>query len=195
MNWLDIVIIICLAGGLLKGLFDGFVKQVISFLALIVGIVFAKHLAFPVNDFLSRFFTEEIISPPILMIISYILAFILIVLAVNLVGNLISMVIKATPIRPLNMLLGAFFGFALWALTLSIIINGIAYFDKDSELISKQTQERSVLYTRMKDVIPVVYPLIKDYWKAIDKEKAKADKGLIVGDYQQFINFQFNNDV
>ena len=40
MNWLDITLL-CLAGiGFVKGLFDGVIKQVVSLIALLVGIFF-----------------------------------------------------------------------------------------------------------------------------------------------------------
>ena len=45
MNWLDITLL-CLAGvGFVKGLFDGFVKQVASLIALAVGIYFCGEAA------------------------------------------------------------------------------------------------------------------------------------------------------
>ena len=40
MNWLDITLL-CLAGiGFVKGLFDGVIKQVVSLIALLVGLFF-----------------------------------------------------------------------------------------------------------------------------------------------------------
>ena len=45
MNWLDIVLV-CLAGiGFVKGLFDGVIKQVVSLIALLVGIFFCTKAA------------------------------------------------------------------------------------------------------------------------------------------------------
>ena len=45
MNWLDITLV-CLAGlGFVKGLFDGFIKQVVSLLALVLAIYFCGQIA------------------------------------------------------------------------------------------------------------------------------------------------------
>ena len=45
MNWLDITLL-CLAGiGFVKGLFDGVIKQVVSLIALLVGIFFCTKAA------------------------------------------------------------------------------------------------------------------------------------------------------
>ncbi|MCC8147104.1 MAG: CvpA family protein, partial [Bacteroidales bacterium] len=196
MNWLDIIIIVCLAGGLIKSLFDGFIKQVISFLALVAGIFFAGRLAFPLKEFLSEFFTENILSSQLLLILSYIGAFLLIIIAINIIGHLISIVIKSTPAKPLNMLLGGLFGFALWILSLSILMNVITFFDKDYMVISKQTQDNSVFYSKVRAVIPTFYPFIKDYFNPRDKENPEPDDELIVRDSQlSTFNFELNNYV
>lgn len=189
MNWLDLIIIVCLSVGLIKGLLDGFIKQVISFLALIAAILFSGHFAFPIKKFLAQFFTEDVISSQILLIIAYILSFIIIVIGINLVGTFISKVIKATPIKPLNILLGGFFGVALWIITLSIVINMISFFDNKSQVISKQVQENSVFYDKIKGVIPGIYPFMKNYFILPDKNTEKKDPSLIVD------NFQLNNYV
>ena len=52
MNWLDIVIL-CLAGiGFVKGLFDGFIKQVVSLIALLFAIFFCGEVADWLKDYI-----------------------------------------------------------------------------------------------------------------------------------------------
>jgi len=164
MNWLDLVIIICLSIGLIKGLFDGFIKQVVSFLALVVAIFFAGKMAIPMRSFLLNYLSADSFSTQILTGICYLLAFALIILIIVFVGKLIDIAIKMTPAKPLNMLLGGVFGFFIWILSLSILLNIFSSFDSHSQVISKQTQEKSVFYLKVKEVVPTVYPFLKRYF-------------------------------
>jgi membrane protein required for colicin V production len=166
VNWLDIVILICLAIGLIKGLFDGFIKQLAGFIALVVAIFFAGKIAILMRAFLVSHITGSAsISPPVLSGICYILAFVLIILIITFLGQLMSFAIKKTPAKPLNMLLGGLFGLFIWLLSVSLFLNLVASLDYESNLISKKTQQQSAYYARVKNVVPTVYPLLKDYFK------------------------------
>ncbi|MDH8701309.1 membrane protein required for colicin V production [Dysgonomonadaceae bacterium PH5-43] len=161
---LDIVIIICLAIGLIKGLFDGFIKQVISFVGILVAILSAGAVAVPLKEFLSELFTEQAISDSVLTWSAYVLAFIVIIIACSIIGKIISKVINMTPAKPLNIMLGAMFGVFWWIVCLSIVFNVLASFEKNLEVIPKQTKENSVLYEGVKDVLPTIFPVIKNYF-------------------------------
>lgn len=176
MNGLDIFIIACVAIGLIQGLFDGFIKQVISFIALLTAIFCAGRLAIPIRAYLLHFISEESISLYILTGLSYILAFVFIVLVIVLGGKMVSLAVKMTPAKPLNMMLGGLFGFALWLLSLSILFNILSSLDKDSQLLSRQTKEKSVFYMKVKEVVPAIYPSIKKYFTAKEIEFIKQEK-------------------
>ena len=164
LNWLDIVIIICVAVGLIKGLRDGFVKQLMSFIALVLAIFFAGKIAIPLRDFVLRFITGNDIYIPIVSAVCYIVAFILILLLINLLGKLVSLAIKMTPARPLDILLGGIFGMFIWILSLSILLNIFSALDANATIIPKTTQTKSIFYERVKKVVPTVYPVLKDYF-------------------------------
>jgi membrane protein required for colicin V production len=162
MNGLDIVLLICLAVGLIKGLKDGFVKQMVSLIALILAIVFAGQISIFVRGFLLQYAAGHTLSPQILTALCYILAFVLIIIAISLVGKVIDVAIKLTPAKPLNILLGGLFGVFIWTLSLSILLNLFAVFDPGSTLISKRLQESSLLYNPVKTLLPTVYPVWKN---------------------------------
>jgi membrane protein required for colicin V production len=161
MNGLDIAIVVVIAIGLIKGLKDGFVKQIIALIALILAIVFAGQIAIPVRSFLLQHVTGQAFSPQIITALCYILAFVLIILAISLVGKIIDIAIKLTPAKPLNMLLGGLFGVFIWTLSLSIILNLFAVFDSGSTLLPRRVQEQSALYEPVKSILPTVYPVWK----------------------------------
>ncbi|MCL1937436.1 MAG: CvpA family protein [Candidatus Azobacteroides sp.] len=163
MNWLDLVILVCIGFGLIKGLIDGFVKQMISLLALVAAIFCAGKIAIPFRQFLSSVFTSNTFQP-ILTGICYLLAFSLIVSGIVLLGRLIDLAVKKTVAKPLNILLGGMFGVFVWVLSLSILFNVLAVFNYNSHIISKQTQKNSIFYERTKEVVPRLYPFLKYYF-------------------------------
>ncbi|GHT10710.1 hypothetical protein FACS189415_4680 [Bacteroidia bacterium] len=165
MNWLDIVIIVCVAIGLIKGLFDGFVKQAVSFVALIAAIFFAGQLAKLMRDYLIHFDFFATMSSGIFSAVCYILTFSLIIIVIVLLGKVVDVAIKMTPAKPLNVLLGGLFGILIWLFTLSILFNILFAFDSQSKLIPKQVQEKSILYNSVRTIVPTLYPFIKEYFK------------------------------
>jgi membrane protein required for colicin V production len=165
MNWLDIVIIICVATGLIKGLFAGFIKQVVSFLALILAIFFAGQLALFLRTSSQHVDAFSSMNQALLSAICYILAFALIIILIVLLGRIINIAIKMTPAKWLNILLGGLFGALIWIVSLSIAFNLLYVFDFQSQIIKKETQEKSILYENVKSVVPTIYPFIREYFK------------------------------
>jgi membrane protein required for colicin V production len=140
---------------------DGFIKQLVSFIALILAIVFAGQLSLPVRTFLMQHITGSAVSPQIITALCYIIAFVGIIIIISLLGKIIDIAIKLTPAKPLNILLGGLFGVFIWTLSLSILFNLFAVFDSSSTILPKQVQEKSKLYHPIKSILPTVYPVWK----------------------------------
>jgi len=163
MNGLDLVITALVIIGLIKGLFDGMVKQVISLLALIIAIFCAGTLAIPLRDgFLSIPFVISNIHPYIISGICYLLAFVFIIIFLNWIGKLVNKAINITPAGFLNKGLGALFGAFIVILSLSLLFMILTFFDPNSNIISQQTKQKSVLYEKVETVVPTIYPIIRE---------------------------------
>ena len=168
MNWLDIVILVCIVIGIIHGLVTGIVKQVISLVSLIAAILLSGAVA----KMISRWVEQHIqngnhwFTPGVQNVFYYILAFILIVSLFSIAAGLIDKIINYTPVGVLNRLVGALFGVFMWALCLSILLNFIAVFDTQSQLISKPIKESSIFYERVRMIFPTIFPYIKDFFKS-----------------------------
>jgi membrane protein required for colicin V production len=167
MNWLDIVIIVCVAAGIIKGLFDGIIKQVISLISLILAIVLSGSIATWIRNFMhTHFQIENSLSPGTLSAVYYILAFVFIITLFAFLAKFVDKIINYTPAGILNRLFGALFGAFMWIICLSILLNILAVFDSKSTVIHKQTQENSIYYDKVRAALPVVYPYIKEFFKS-----------------------------
>ncbi|MDR1525608.1 MAG: CvpA family protein [Tannerella sp.] len=155
MNWLDIVIL-CLAGvGLIKGLFDGIIKQVASLVAVIAGIYLCAGSAEWVRGYLTDM---KWFSPQITVMVSYILGFMLIVGFIILAGIIIHRVISVTPLSIFNHIAGGFFGVLMMVLFISLVLNVIEMFDHNSVILSREIKVESCLYFYIKSIIPTIFP-------------------------------------
>ena len=155
MNWLDIVIV-CLVGiGLIKGLFDGMVKQVVSLVALIIGIYLSSGVAGWLCGYLEQlaWFPPKVIVP-----LSFFLGFVLIVGVILLAGNILQRLISATPLSIFDHLIGGILGLVLMVLFISLLFLIIENVDKQSVLITQEIKAESRFYAMIKSCIPTFFP-------------------------------------
>ena len=154
MNWLDITLL-CLAGiGFVKGLFDGVIKQVVSLIALLVGIFFCTKAALWLRGYILAlgWFPEQGVT-----VLSYVAGFLLIVGVILLAGEILTRVVGVTPLSVLNHLAGGVLGLCFMMAFVSLLLNGIEMIDRGSVLISRQAKVESRFYKSVKEIIPTIY--------------------------------------
>ena len=83
MNWLDILLLLLVGLGFVKGLFDGVVKQVVSLIAFVAAVLFCAEAAAWLRGYVLAlgWFPENGVT-----VVSYILGFVLILVLLNLAG-------------------------------------------------------------------------------------------------------------
>ncbi len=159
MNWLDLIIIICIGVAVIKGLFDGFIKQVVSLIALALGILFAGGIAGILQPYAEKLsFIPSYLTYPVCYIVSFILIFIV----MGLLSRLLEKIWNYTPFGCLNNLAGGFIGAVISIFFLSLIFNFLIIFDSESHLIKEQTKKESALFEKVRSVVPTLYPFIKN---------------------------------
>lgn len=107
MHWLDIVLSVLLIVATLKGLLDGFVKQVIS----IVVIVLAVYLSLQYGPVVGKIIMNTNTEPMLLAGVGGLIVFIAILLIGGLTLKLLSKIFNATPLGIFNRLFGAILAF------------------------------------------------------------------------------------
>lgn len=162
MNWLDIVLAIPLLWFTYKGFKNGFIIELASLAALVLGIFAALHFSFYTKEYLSENFE---ISDTYLSLISFAITFVVVVIVVYLVGKIIHKLVNIVALGFLNKLAGGLFGFVKTALVLSVIIYFINVFDHDSRLLKPDVKENSRLYPHIESIVPMLLPMLdmKEY--------------------------------
>jgi len=172
MNYIDIIIGILLLLGAINGLRKGFVVEVTSLAALILGIWGAIRFSYIASDYMVRHFD---ITSRHLGVISFLITFVIIVILVYLLGKVADNFIKAARLGFINRLAGLFFGVLKSALILSILLMILDTINENVHIISDETKENSRTYEPVKRLVPSVFPFVK-FWTKENIPDKKEDK-------------------
>jgi membrane protein required for colicin V production len=155
MNWLDIVMLSLAGIGLIKGLFDGMIRQAAALVAVIIGIYLCAGLAEWIRGYLTAW---DWFPPRLVVMTSYTLGFILIVGFILLMGTIVHRLVSVTPLSIFNHVAGGLLGLVMMILFLSLILNVIEMFDRNAAILSQEIKVESRFYLFIKSIIPTAFP-------------------------------------
>ncbi len=155
MNFLDIILLIPLAWGAYHGYRKGFVIELTSLAALVLGIFAAINFSYYIADLL----TDNVnLADKYINIIAFILTFIIVVFALFLIGKLIEKFVNILMLGFINRLAGLFFGIIKWAFVLSVLIYIIHIFDDNQNVLTPKLRNGSALYEPIESFAPYIIP-------------------------------------
>lgn len=155
MNTLDIILLIFIGYGFIRGLFKGFFVEVASLLALILGIYGAIHFSEFIGNYLHVLLEW---NKKYITITSFVLTFFAIVFSITLAGKFLTKLADFASLGLINKIFGGFFGFLKTALIVSVLL---IYFDKFNNkvaLVEETTLQESVLYNPIKEMAGIIFP-------------------------------------
>ncbi len=159
MNYFDIIIIIPLLWGAFKGFKKGLIIELASLIALFLGVWGAIKFSTVTGNYLNESFT---LDEKFLPLISFAVTFILIVVAVYSLAKLLEKIIKAVALGFINKLAGLAFGVLKVTLIVSIMLYIVDKINRKFSFIEPHQIETSLLYNPVKNIAPVVLPVIDD---------------------------------
>jgi len=162
MNKVDIVLALLFAIAFFSGLKKGFILQLGSLLALILGIYGAmKFTGLACNMLAEKIDTSSGAYWPAIM---FVVVFLVIVIAVNLLAKLVEKVFKLAALGWLNRIAGAFFNLLKWALILSILIHVSEKFGFFGANVENTEYQTSYLYNPLRAASTLVLPPLEDFY-------------------------------
>lgn len=151
MHWLDIVLSVLLIVATLKGLLDGFVKQVIS----IVVIVLAVYLSLQYGPILGEMIMQANTEPLLLAGVGGLIVFVGILLLGTVVSMLLTKIFNATPLGIFNRLFGAILAFCSAVLVLSALA---AAWDAISQGLGWTSDyEKTTIYPKLLELFRTIW--------------------------------------
>ncbi len=172
MQFIDIVIVLCLSLGLYSGYRQGFVSQIISVAGLVIGFILARCYYIEVSDL---YVTPILENRSISELLSFFSIWLSVILVVGLIGNFCSGILDKISLGWLNRFIGSIIGCVKYLFLLSLIIGIYDAIDKNGQVISETNKEQSLLYNPTKRVVENLYSLIKDNTDTIKKKISNID--------------------
>ena len=168
MNTVDIILVVLLVFGFIRGLTRGLFVEVASLLALIAGIYGAIHFSYFVGNFLAERVTWE---ERYITVVSFAITFAIIVIVIALLGKMFTKIADFASLGMLNKMLGGVFGVLKVGLILSIVLIVLDRLNNTIPFVSEETQENSVLYEPVKELAPTLFP---NFLHVAEKEVEEA---------------------
>lgn len=170
MNYIDLVLGIILIIAAIQGFRKGFIVELASLAALVLGIWGAIKF----SDWTAKFITDTTnYHSDHLSTIAFVVIFIVIVILIHILGKVLDNAVKAVALGFLNRLAGIIFGVLKTAVILSILLLLFDSIDENVHILPSQQKTDSKIYSPMKQLVPTLFPFIK-LWNSDDKAKPEV---------------------
>ena len=176
-NWIDLVLGGLLLWSLIKGFRKGFIIELASLLALILGIYGAIKFA----DITAIYLSNNIDLPDnYTPLIAFALTFVVIVVAVHFLARIIQKLVKMVALNFINRIAGAIFSGLKTALILSFILFFVESIDQSIKVIPKDKKDQSLLYYPLSGIAFSIIPSItnSEYFEILEKEYQNVKSGF-----------------
>ncbi len=163
MSWLDIIILLPLLIGLVRGLMKGLVIEITSILAVVLGYVGSRMW----GSIFAAWLMQQFAWPDaVCAVVAYALLFIAISLILHVLARFISKLFQKVSLGWLNRILGGLFGMLKWGLIVLILVLCVHRLDNQFHFFKEELKTESIIYMQ-------AAPLSEKMW---DKVKQQIDE-------------------
>ena len=172
MSVLDIVLIAFIGFGLFRGLMKGFFVEIASLIALVAGVYGAIHF----SNYAATFIDENSEwNEKTVNIVAFAVTFLVVVLAIALAGKALTKLADFAALGIVNKMLGGLFGALKMAFILSVLLNIFDSMNSAIPLTDEKSIEDSALYSPLKGLVPMIFPLILEKKKELEEPLQEDD--------------------
>lgn len=155
MEIIDLIILIPLIFGAWKGFKKGFVMELFTILALLVGLYAAFHFSDKITEIIVGRTHEK---PGYLPAISFLLLFLAVGAMVYFGGKALEQVLKIAQLSFLNKGTGALIGILKWGYLIGCIFVFLQSLDTDERFITQKNKENAILYPAVTGLVSITIP-------------------------------------
>ncbi len=160
----DIIVLACLLAALCIGIKKGFIAQVISLVALCLGVWLSVKFSAPLGQWLSGWTSLEGNVP---RIIAFILISCVTSLGITLLGKVLETIVKVVLLGWLNRLLGAILAVFECLLILCILLMVFDALNETFSFVKNEYLASTKFYGPLKSMSYAIFPYMKElfFWK------------------------------
>lgn len=178
INTLDIIICIPLVWGAFRGFRKGFIIEVFSLLALILGI----YGALSFSDLISRILAEDVgLDTRYLPVIAFAMTLLGVIIGVFMLGKALEKLVNLLALKFVNKVLGSLFSVLKTGVILGALLLVLESVDQRASILPAEVTENSLLYHPITNTMKKGIPLLND---------SDLLKGADAGEFLSFDKFQ-----
>lgn len=173
MGFIDIIIGALLVFGFYKGFKNGLFVELASFVAFFLGIFIAIKFSYITGDFLEKTFHW---SSKTIKVAAFIITLIGVVIAIHLSAKLLSGIASLAFLGLVNTIAGGIFGALKTAILIGIVLNLFQKVNVNNMLVSKETQDSSLLFNPCMKTSELLLPILSDWFTDLKDKKKNWEK-------------------
>lgn len=170
MNIIDIVFLIIFAWFAYQGFKKGFIIELASLVALVLGVYAAIYFSGYAENFLRNSLSMDSEYVPIT---SFVITFIVVVIIVYALGRILEKIVNMVALGFLNKLAGAAFGIVKAVVVLSIALLILNHYNIN--FISVEKRNTSMIYSPVEEIAPFLWKQLDE----LDDEKIEEFKDKV----------------
>ena len=159
MNFLDILIALPIIYAIYRGFKKGFVIELFTLLAILVGIYVGIHF----SDFAANWLKETFdLDSTYLPVAAFTLTFLGVGALIYFGGKVIEQMMKVVMLSPLNKAMGMLFSGIKGVYIVSMFLVLVESYDEKGHFFDPETKEKSMLYYPVKNVATTTVPAVSE---------------------------------
>lgn len=159
MNFLDILLIIPLIYAAYKGFKHGFIIELFTLLALLVGIYVGIHFSDATANWLKSTFAFDSTYLPV---IAFTITFLGVGAMIYFGGKMVEKMVKVVQLSPVNKIFGVVFSSLKMLYILSVLLVLIESYDEKGDFFPEKTKSESLLYDPVKAISTTTVPALSN---------------------------------
>lgn len=159
MNFIDVLLLIPIFYAVYKGFKNGFIIEICTLLALLVGIYAGIHLSDGTANLLKSNWNFDSEYMPV---IAFTITFLGIGALVFFGGKMLEKVVDVAHLTPLNKFLGVLFSLIKIIYFISVFVVLLESYDEKGDFIKEETKSESLLYEPIKELSLTTIPRLKE---------------------------------
>ncbi len=166
MNYIDIVLILLLLVGAVRGFMKGFIFEIAVLGSMFLGMYAGFHFAYVIQPYLLKIGK---MNPHTVSFISFFVMFLLVAVGIFFLAKLFEGLIKIAALGIFNKILGAIFGLLKYAFISSIVLYFFNQLDAKHHFISADKKAESHVYYPLLKLSPALLPVMTEIKKEVEK--------------------------
>ncbi len=155
INHVDIILVIPLAIGAIRGFSRGFILEIASLVGIVAGVFLAALFANIGAELLMKYIDW---NPYAIKILAFVIVFILVMIVIKIIARMVESIFKLVGLNIINRIAGLGAGVLKVAFILSVVLIFFNYINRDNMLMSDETRKSSFLYNKVAALVPSLLP-------------------------------------